>query len=196
MMWFPAQCVLYPESMHIWELTGTFKLLIFFNIIRYILLPGPSSNLLVLLWSSLYDLFFSIHNMARLLTCTFKTWVPGVITAQLSVVSARGVSTCSRFFLMLPPILHCPRRRLRWEFSLRGATICLFANEGSFSREATLIGRLVFVSRLLAVAAARIIMALMVSSAFCSRAFPEGYTIPANNGCFSCQIWCSSMKKG
>ena len=164
--------------------------------ICHIILPRPSSHLLVLLWSSLYDLFCSTHNMARILICTFKTWVPGVITAQPLVVSARRGSTRSRFLLMLPPILHCLRRRSRLAFYLRDATICLFANEGLVSRKATVVRRLAFVLRSLAVVDARSAMALTVSSAFCPRLFSEGYTLPTNNGCVSCQVWCSSMNKG
>ena len=60
---------------------------------------------------------------------TFKTWVPGVITAQPSVVSEQGGSTCYHFLIILLPNLHCVEEALKMTLSLMDDTICLFANE-------------------------------------------------------------------
>ena len=72
--------------------------IIIFNIICYVLLPGPSSHRIFLIWSSMYVWFCCAHNMAHLLLCPFKTWVPRFITTWPVVVSAREGSTCSPFF--------------------------------------------------------------------------------------------------
>ena len=73
------------------------RIIIFFNIICHVLIPGTSSHLLVFLQSSLYVCHSRIHNLSGLCICALKTLVPDVIAARTAVMSSQKGSTCDLF---------------------------------------------------------------------------------------------------
>ena len=109
-----------------------------FNIICYVLLTRMSSHRLVLLWFSLCVFSYA----------TFITWpIFRSVNLNLGAWSHNCTtrsSECPGGLRMLPLFFLC-REHLRRAFSLRAATIILFANASLVAREATLFSRLAYV---------------------------------------------------
>ena len=133
--------------------------------------------------------------MVSFLICALKTGLPGVISAQPTVMSAWEVSNCDRF-LVRRPILHFPRRRSIWVLSFRVSMSFLLANESSVVRYAAVLEKLDYVLQSMYDASASIAMDLTILSTFLLKEFSEGYTPPAENGCVSYQVQCPLAKKG
>ena len=160
------------------------------NMIHYVILPGTYSHLLVFLRSSIYVRPRCIHNMAGIWIRALKTGVPGVISALTEIMSAWEGYTYACFLLVQKTIIHCPRRRSRQTLYFRAATRFLLANDISFVREATVVVRFDYFSRLLAIAAANSAMVSKASSTFRLRELSKVYMPPANNSWFSWQVQC------
>ena len=100
-----------------------------FHIIFYVVLPGPSSYLIVFLWYSLGVCHRCIPFMANVWLLSLESRMSGVIASLPSVIFAWEWSTCACFSIIQPPIRNWPRRRSRQVLSFRASTMFFLYND-------------------------------------------------------------------
>ena len=112
--------------------------------------------------------------MHHIIVCELESRVDGVLSTLPEVVSAWEGYPCTRFPLMRPPNLHCPRKLPIQVLSCNYATRFFLDEDSLAMREATVVVMSKYVSQSLTIAVARSAIASTLLSVFQSRAFAEG----------------------